>query len=75
MLSTEKMCKFNRTLYNTQLIQFARVPAEFVLRFIRYQYCVKVITFFIAAYYLLLISPYSLRVQCEELYTACILDR
>ena len=32
------MCKFNRTLYNTQLIQFARIPAEFVVRFIRYQY-------------------------------------
>ena len=68
-------CKFNRTLYNTQLIQFARIPAEFVVHFIRYQYRVKVMTFSIAAKYLLLISPYSLRVQCLELYTACILDR
>ena len=47
--STEKMCKFNRNLHNTQLIQFAPVPAEFVVRFIRYQYRVKVITFSIAA--------------------------
>ena len=75
MFSTGKKCKLNRTLYNTQLIQFARIPAEFVVRFIRYQYRVKVITFSIAAKYLLLISPYSLRVQCLELYTACILDR
>ena len=49
MFSTEKMCKFNRTLYNTQLIQFVRIPAEFVVRFMRYQYRVKVITFSIAA--------------------------
>ena len=69
------MCKFNRTLYHTQLIQFARFAAEFVVRFIRYQYRVKVITFSIAAKYLLLISPYSLILQCLELYTACILDR
>ena len=49
------MCKFNRTLYNTpQLIQFARIAAEFNVRFIRYQYRVKVITFSIAAKYLLL---------------------
>ena len=75
MFSRGKMCKFNRTLYNTQLIQFARIPAEFVVRFIRYQYRVKVITFSIAAQYLLLISPYSLRVQCLELYTACILSQ
>ena len=75
MFSTGKMCQFNRTLYNTQLIQFARIAAEFVVRFIRYQNRVKVITFSIAAKYLLLISPYSLIVQCLELYTACILDR
>ena len=39
------MFKFNRTLYNTQLIQFAHIPAEFVVRFIRYQYRMKVMTF------------------------------
>ena len=43
------MCKFNRTLYNTQLIQLARIPAEFVVRFIRNQYRVRVITFSLAA--------------------------
>ena len=75
MFSTGKMCKFNRTLYNTKLIQFARIPAEFVVLFIRYQYRVKIITFSIAAQYLLLIFSYSLRVQCLELCTACILDR
>ena len=32
-LSTGKKCKFNRTLYNTQLIQFARIPVEFVVLF------------------------------------------
>ena len=48
-LSTGKKCKFNRTLYNTQLIQFARIPAEFVARFIRYQYRMKLMTFSIAA--------------------------
>ena len=42
-------CKLNRTLYNTQLIQFARIPAEFVVRFIRYQYRMEVMTFSIAA--------------------------
>ena len=52
MFSTGKMCKFNRTLYNTQLIQFARISAEFVVPFIRYQYRVKIITFSIAAKYL-----------------------
>ena len=45
-----------------------------------YQNCVKVITFSMAAYYLLLVSSYSwclrdLRVQCLELYTACILSQ
>ena len=70
------MCKFSKTLYNRQLIQFtSHVPAEFVVRFIRYQNRVQVITFFIAALYLLLISPYSLRVQCLELYTACTLSQ
>ena len=53
MFSTGKNCKFNKTLYNTQLIQSARIPAEFVVRFIRYQHHVKVITFSIAALYLL----------------------
>ena len=42
MFSTGKKCKLNRTLYNTQLIQFVRIPAEFVVRFIRYQYRMKV---------------------------------
>ena len=70
------MCKFSKTLYNRQLIQFtSHVPAEFVVRFIRYQNRVQVIIFFIAALYLLLISPYSLRVQCLELYTACTLSQ
>ena len=36
------MCKFSRTLYNRQLIQFSRIPVEFVARFIRYQNCEKV---------------------------------
>ena len=36
-------------IYNTHLIQFTRIPAEFVVHFIRYQYCVKVMTFSIAA--------------------------
>ena len=49
MFSTGKTCKLNRTLYNTQLIQFARIPAEFVIRLKRYQYGMKVITFSIAA--------------------------
>ena len=70
------MCKFSKTLYNRQLIQFtSHVPAELVVRFIRYQNRVQVITLFIAAQYLLLISPYSLRVQCLELYTACTLSQ
>ena len=30
------MCKFSGILYNRQLIQFARIPAEFVVRFRRY---------------------------------------
>ena len=50
------MCKFSRTLYNRQLIQFALILGEFVVPFIRFQNHVKVITFFIAAYYLLLIG-------------------
>ena len=80
LLSTGRMCKFSRTLYNRQLIQFARIPVEFVVRFIRYQNRVKVMTFFTAAQYLLLISPYSsclrdLRVQFLELYTACTLSQ
>ena len=49
MFSTGKMFKFSRTLYNRQLIQFAYIPAEFVVRFIRYQNRAKVITFFMAA--------------------------
>ena len=47
-LGTKNVCKFSRTLYNTdnrQLIQFARIPVEFVVGFIRYQNRVKVITF------------------------------
>ena len=69
------MCKFSRTLHNGQFIQFVRIPVQFVVRFIRYQNPVKVITFSIA-----LISPYSwcsrnLRLQCLELHTACILSQ
>ena len=55
----KKMCKFSRTLYNRRLIQLARSPVEFVVRFIRYQSRVKAITFSIPAHYLLLIPPYS----------------
>ena len=44
----EKMCKFSRTRL-IQQIKFARIPAEFVARFITYQNRVKVITFPIAA--------------------------
>ena len=44
--SLGKMCKFSRTLYNRHLIQFARIPVEFVVRFIRCQnrvtHCEKV---------------------------------
>ena len=36
LFSKGKMCKFSRTLYNRQFIQFARIPVEFVVRFIRY---------------------------------------
>ena len=80
LFSTGKMCKFSRTLYNGRLIQFARIPVEFVVRFIRYQNRVKVITFSIAAQYLLLIFPYNsclrdLRVQFLDLFTACILSQ
>ena len=46
---TGKTCKFNRTLHNTQLIQFVRITAEFAVRCIRYQHRVKVIKFSIAA--------------------------
>ena len=42
--SSGKICKFSGTLYNRQLIQFARIPVEFVVRFIRCQNRVKVIT-------------------------------
>ena len=79
LFSIRKMCNFSRTLYNRQLIEFKRIPVEFVARFIRfYQNCVKVISFSMAAKHLLLISSYrwclrDLRVQCLELYTACIL--
>ena len=55
LFSTGKMCKFSRTLYYRQLIQFSRIPVEFVVRFIRYQNHLKVISFYIAAQYLLLI--------------------
>ena len=44
--------------YNKE-IQFARIPAEFVVRFITYQNHVKVIIFPIAAQYLLLMSSHS----------------
>ena len=43
LFSTGKMCKFSRILYNRQLIQLARIPLEFVVRFIRYQNRVKVV--------------------------------
>ena len=47
--SAQEKCVSLTEPYTTQLIQFARIPAEFVVRFRRYQYCVKVITFSIAA--------------------------
>ena len=81
LLFSTKMYNFSRTSHNRQLIQFARIPVEFVVRFIRfYQNCVKVITFSTAAKYLLLISSYNwclrdLRLQCLELYTACIFSQ
>ena len=34
--STGKMCKFSRSSYNGQLIQFVQIPVEFVVCFIRY---------------------------------------
>ena len=37
------MYKFSRTLYNRQLIQFARIHVEFVVRSRRYESCVKVV--------------------------------
>ena len=79
VFAQHKRCKFSRTLYNRQLIQFARIYVEFVVHLRRCQNCVKVITFSMAAWYLLLISLYSwclhdLRVQCLELHTACILS-
>ena len=46
--STGKMCKFSRSSYNGQLIQFVQIPVEFVVCFIRYQNCMTV-TFSIAA--------------------------
>ena len=33
--STGKMCKFSRSSYNRQLIQFVQIPVEFVVCFIR----------------------------------------
>ena len=74
LFSIRKMCNFSRTLYNRQLIEFERIPVEFVARFIRfYQNCVKVITFSMAAKHLLLISSYrwclrDLRVQCKAFH-------
>ena len=41
----KKMHKFSRNLYNRLLLQFAHIRVEFVVRFIRYQNWVKVITF------------------------------
>ena len=46
LFTAGKMCIFSRTLiYNRQLIQFASIPVEFVVRFIN----VKLITISIAA--------------------------
>ena len=33
LFSTGKLCKFSKTLYNRQLIQFMRISVELVLRF------------------------------------------
>ena len=47
--SAQEKCVSLTEPYRTHmLIQFAHIPAEFVVRFIRYQYRVKVITFSIA---------------------------
>ena len=58
--STQEICVSlaEPAFYNKE-IQFARIPAEFVVRFITYQNHVKVIVFPIAAQYLLLISSHS----------------
>ena len=52
----------NQCLHNESGSHWVPNINEFVVRFMRYQYCVKEITFSMVAYYLLLISPYSLRV-------------
>ena len=62
MFSTGRMCKFNRALYSTQLIQFARIPAEFVVRFISYQYRVKEIYIFHSC----LVSTFNMSVQYQS---------
>ena len=55
------MCKFSTTLYNRQLIQFARIPVEFVVHFIRYQNCMKVIINY--TFHGCLVSSFNIFVQ------------
>ena len=61
LFSTGKMCKFSTTFYNRQLIQFARIPVEFVVHFIRYQNCMKVIINY--TFHGCLVSAFNIFVQ------------
>ena len=47
--------------YNRQLIQFARIPVEFVVHFIRYQNCMKVIINY--TFHGCLVSAFNIFVQ------------
>ena len=49
LFSTGKRRTFSRTVYNRQLIQFAHIHVEFVVRLRRCQNCVKVMTISMAA--------------------------
>ena len=78
LFSTGKMCKFSKTLYNRQLIQFVRISVEIVVCFIRYQNCMKVIINY--TFHGCLVSAFNIFVQlmftrCLELYTECILSQ
>ena len=50
--SVQEKCVSLAEPYATELIQFARIPVEFVVRFIRFQNRVKVIAFPIASEYI-----------------------
>ena len=76
------MFKFSRTLYgNRQIIQFARILVEFVVRLLKdIKIAWKLLhfpwLFGIYFKYLRTVDVYvrDLRVRCLELYTACILS-